>query len=656
LEWLLLLLATCIINASAHGVMTKAVVRDGTGRTVCGFSSNIRPSWHCIPTVRGHSFRKTISGDRWPPTFGSSDCHKSPGCELDCERRAITAAMARFQCSAKPSKCTPQCTTVNQCDWCPVEIVNDRQPFPRTASNGPYGRNPAPHWDNPRTWLQRPCASRTPFGEQGTLEVKSGDSLDITQFISVDHSSIYRFELSCGKTPSSADLVQNPISPWMAQVRFRGGKSNNNATVRMDRVVGYTKAETDRYYSSMACSGQRCDTDNRADTWRISTYPYLFSSQHCEGREEECTFTDRVTIPSTTDCSNSGGYATFRWSMLSAESFEVYGQCLDLKIEASVRNPPPPPPFSCTILDAMVNLRDQSPPEWCNERPGRRASRQACEAAYVRNQDDETVQLCRYDAAVGDCTLRGSARLACRGTASLPPPPSPPPPPPPPKPDFDCASMPRMIGLQPPEFCNSDAGRRTSHAACEAAYIMGDDGSILLCKFDATRGRPCRLQRSASYMCSDPPPVFRCSDLESMVALSSGSWCNSDAGRTAARSRCEAAYRVVSNGDVRLCKYSAAASQCKLDQSESYSCGVSPGPPPPGNDAPSLCESLASMVHVRALSPPQWCGSDTRRLKSKSVCESAYITKENGQILRCKHDAGHSTCVTDRSVQYDCRT
>jgi len=555
-SWHLLVLAALLPTTSGHGHMTKAVKRD-TGETVCAYSND--PDWHCEPT-NGVRFRKTVSGDRWPPTHGSQDCHFSPGCELECERRHITHLETGFKCTAS-TKCNEDCTTNNQCDWCPLEIVNDRQPFPGYRP-GPYGHNPAAHWDHPKAQLQQACASRESFGAQGVLNVKAGEAIDITQFMSVDHSSIYRFELVCGRNPSSADFVSSPVSPWMAQVRFRNGKSNNGATIGQDRIIGYTKADTNRYFESMSCAGWRCDNDPSPDTWRISWYPRVF--RDCQGHLDECSFTDTVTIPRSTDCSGSGGHAVLRWSMLSAESYEVYGHCLDLKVQAS-----PSAPFQCSDLETMTDVRTLTPKQWCwNGLRGTNA--QACNSAYVTRADG-TQSLCKYNTARRRCELE-SVRHNCGGVLTSPPPSPPPPSPPPARTSFSCSALTNMLDvrtLSPAEWCGTAYERRAERSKCEAAYVTREDGSVSPCKYTAP---------------SKP----------------------NSAG---------------------ICSMNSLRLQCSFE---------------PGFD----CSRLSSMYNVRALSPPEWCGSPSR--STASACHEAYVQNGAGKIRLCKFNSG--VCELDRSI------
>eukprot|EP00310_Coccolithus_braarudii_P009857 CAMPEP_0183366706 /NCGR_PEP_ID=MMETSP0164_2-20130417/89779_1 /TAXON_ID=221442 /ORGANISM="Coccolithus pelagicus ssp braarudi, Strain PLY182g" /LENGTH=213 /DNA_ID=CAMNT_0025542491 /DNA_START=6 /DNA_END=647 /DNA_ORIENTATION=+ len=211
-----------------------------------------------------------------------------------------------------------------------------------------------------------------------------------------------------------------------------------------------------------------------------------------------------------------------------------------------------------------------------------------------------------------------------------------------------------MTELQQPQSCNTDATRRASQAACEAAYVKSEDGSIQRCIYDAARGRPCRLLRSTTYTCSDQTDAFQCGDLKSMMALLPGVWCNNDVSRRASRRICETTFFYQANGNVRLCKHDAIAGKCIADGSTSYSCSVPPGPPPLGIDSPFTCEDLGSMLDVRSLLPPQWCGSDTERSNDMTACETTYATKENGRVARCKYDDGRSKCILDQSVEYDC--
>jgi len=80
------------------------------------------------------------------------------------------------------------------------------------------------------------------------------------------------------------------------------------------------------------------------------------------------------------------------------------GQCISVDEEAVTCTDP----GFCEQRGSMVNLRELSPPEWCNGHPARRESAEACEAAFVEweAEDGTTVHApCEYDAAAGQCEI-----------------------------------------------------------------------------------------------------------------------------------------------------------------------------------------------------------------------------------------------------------
>jgi hypothetical protein len=87
---------------------------------------------------------------------------------------------------------------------------------------------------------------------------------------------------------------------------------------------------------------------------------------------------------------------------------------------------PPPSPsllpsqtIVCSHIANMTNLRQLSPPEWCNE--GDRPADQAlCESFYVGHTGENVVHRCLHEASSGSCLLSSEAIECARGAPSSP--------------------------------------------------------------------------------------------------------------------------------------------------------------------------------------------------------------------------------------------
>jgi len=141
--------------------------------------------------------------------------------------------------------------------------------------------------------------------------------------------------------------------------------------------------------------------------------------------------------------------------------------------------PPSPPPY-CDTLESLVNLRELSPPEWCNADSTRRQSAEACEAAFVEwdLEDGTTVYAtCQHDAEAHMCVSVEEGAVPCVDQGF-------------------CAQLESLVNLRelsPPEWCSADAARRLSAEACEAAFVEweADDGTQVYapCEYDAAAGQ-----------------------------------------------------------------------------------------------------------------------------------------------------------------------
>jgi hypothetical protein len=201
------------------------------------------------------------------------------------------------------------------CDWCGLENV----PTVDQISGGQWWTSrPAAHWDESHVVPVKPCMSYDSFGDRGLVAVKAGDVLETSIYMDADHSGLYRFEIACGENATESDYMATPITAWKAL-----HKSKDGVSLPESRDVGYTREETDAYFRATTCCGAGC-------SFRINPSSDGPDSSYCSGDRTNCYIEDSITIPADFQCEGS---ATLRWKWNSAETPQVYANCLDLKVE-----------------------------------------------------------------------------------------------------------------------------------------------------------------------------------------------------------------------------------------------------------------------------------------------------------------------------------
>jgi len=411
---LLIILAASVRFCAGHGNLLKAVFPQD--QVVCAGTA---PGSLCTPTD-GVRARTLIA--RAGVCDGASDS--------ECDRQPYA------------------------CDHCGLERKETNDRLPGAPNSNWWTGNPAAHWNDRDVWPKHPCMSDQPYGQNGVARVRPGDSVETTVYINADHSGLYQYQLFCGESALSASTggaaqgganekffgcedgacsaqltpAQNdgsgPISPWRALHPDKEGVSLGE-----DRVVGTTKEQTDRFLTSIGCVGAGCG-------YRINDGQPI-TSGYCDGR---CFLYDTVAIP--TGCS---GPATLRWMWLSAETPEVYANCVDLNIEDAGGGSPSPSPSpipdddsgECTASGTCLETQCCSnPQERCYQKDEYWAGcLESCMPGMI-NEDDPL----QYQTA-WSCILL-SQDTDAPSPSPLPPPPSPSPAPPPSPPPAAATSSP----------------------------------------------------------------------------------------------------------------------------------------------------------------------------------------------------------------------
>ena len=110
-------------------------------------------------------------------------------------------------------------------------------------------------------------------------------------------------------------------------------------------------------------------------------------------------------------------------------------QSFNIPISYPPLSPPLSPPFApysinfCNNLTNLIDVRELSPPEWCNSDINRQNNRTFCESHYatINNKPDKTVMLCIHE--IDKCVVNNIEQYCPLLPPSTPPllPPSPPP-------------------------------------------------------------------------------------------------------------------------------------------------------------------------------------------------------------------------------------
>lgn len=299
-----LLTSSTLVNA--HGTMTKVQVKR-TQQTACSVHSK---DPKCNPS-QGVSLRSVISRKAGQKCSTASSANKCSNEQADC-------------CAI------PGDPTDYNCDHCGLERVMYTA---NLLTNQKWWTDlPAIYWDLQAVAPTKSCMSKDAFGARGTLRVKPGDTLSTAWYVNADHSGLYRFELACGEDALEANFRLNPLTPWKALHRSKelGGSDK----LLESRVVGSTRAETDKYYRDRTiCTGTGCDSKGPA-LWsgnrHMNPSTQKIDSSYCVNNRASCFIEDEFVVPANTKCR---GKATLRWKWNSAEGKEIYAACVDLKIE-----------------------------------------------------------------------------------------------------------------------------------------------------------------------------------------------------------------------------------------------------------------------------------------------------------------------------------
>jgi hypothetical protein len=201
------------------------------------------------------------------------------------------------------------------CDHCIMENV----PLQEGGAGGWWSSRPGSHWDNQDTWPQvTPCMSSDGYGTRGIIEIVPGEVVETSWYVNADHGGFYRFEMAAGREPTNADFMGGAISPFYslhAEVETPG-------FTYPERVVGFTKNETDMYQSQMVAVGAGLGSG------RLNANADGQSSGHCLNNYSDCYLDDRVTIPEGTPA----GEYVIRWNWFSSETPQVYTACVDVVV------------------------------------------------------------------------------------------------------------------------------------------------------------------------------------------------------------------------------------------------------------------------------------------------------------------------------------
>jgi len=253
------------------------------------------------------------------------------------------------------------------CDWC----VMENRPQNGQMNGQWWSVNPAAHWTNHNTRPTIPCMSFDNYGARGVFNIQAGEQLDFQMYVNADHGGFYRYEFSNGTNPSNDNFMNNAISPWYSL--HQSAETNG---FYPNRVVGYSKQDTDRYIFDM----------NRTPGGGLGGDRLNPGSQNPESAPSNAFLNDRVVVPPSVP----SGAGVLRWNWYSMETGQVYTNCIDVNVNGGgqpgtpTTPPAPAPTFAPPSGPSGCNAcwEDNSCSFWCT-----RAWNEGCAATGCSNRE-----------------------------------------------------------------------------------------------------------------------------------------------------------------------------------------------------------------------------------------------------------------------------
>jgi hypothetical protein len=170
--------------------------------------------------------------------------------------------------------------------------------------------------------------SNDAFGQRGTLSAAAGETVDVDLYVNADHGGFYRYEYANSTNPSNEDFMANPVSPW-----YSFHASAETVGTYPGRVIGYTKSDTDNYlYDMNRVPGGGLGGDRKNPSSQDPT------SSFCQSSFDNCFYRDPVALPA-----GASGEGVLRLNWFSAETSQIYTNCIDMVVGDGTPQPPGSP-------------------------------------------------------------------------------------------------------------------------------------------------------------------------------------------------------------------------------------------------------------------------------------------------------------------------